>query len=297
MLMLVDQGLIDVHQPVANYWPEFAQNVRLDLSRCSFALSFSFYSATAGSGRSLVPRHQGKDKVTVEQALSHQAAVVTYRKYLGPASETTWEQLTSELAAESLFWELGTETRYHAFTFGILAGELVRRVSGQTVGAFLKEHIADKHSLDMHIGIPEEMDARVADLIAGPGIPSADDLDRIGPDDVGNDDLAAIGTKTMLNPLRTCDIANTREWRGKVRAATSGARSYIWCSQLLSRPRDRSLVLPQVAYIDMYCGCIIRASHRNSQRQAGTPTPVRSRASTRCSHRTSRTAAHASSNR
>ena len=87
VLILVDQGKIDVKQPVAKYWPEFGAN--------------------------------GKDKVTVEQALSHQAAVVTYRKYLGRADETTWEQLTNELANESLFWELGTETRYHAFTFGV----------------------------------------------------------------------------------------------------------------------------------------------------------------------------------
>ena len=87
VLILVDQGKIDVKQPIAKYWPEFGAN--------------------------------GKDEVTVEQALSHQAAVVTYRKYLGRADETTWEQLTMELANESLFWELGTETRYHAFTFGV----------------------------------------------------------------------------------------------------------------------------------------------------------------------------------
>ncbi len=49
----------------------------------------------------------------------------------------------------------------------MLAGELVRRVSGQTVGSFLRERIAIPHHLDMHIGIPEEMDARVADLVAG----------------------------------------------------------------------------------------------------------------------------------
>ena len=87
VLILVDEGKIDVKQPIAKYWPEFGAN--------------------------------GKGEVTVEQALSHQAAVVTYRKYLGRADETTWEQLTTELANESLFWELGTETRYHAFTFGV----------------------------------------------------------------------------------------------------------------------------------------------------------------------------------
>ena len=53
----------------------------------------------------------------------------------------------------------------------MLAGELVRRVSGQTVGTFLRERIAIPHDLDMHIGIPEEMDARVADLVAGEVIP------------------------------------------------------------------------------------------------------------------------------
>ena len=49
----------------------------------------------------------------------------------------------------------------------MLAGELVRRVSGQTVGAFLRERVAKPHGLDMHIGIAEEMDTRVADLVAG----------------------------------------------------------------------------------------------------------------------------------
>jgi CubicO group peptidase (beta-lactamase class C family) len=190
VLVLVDRGNVDLEAPLARYWPEFAQN--------------------------------GKECVTVRQALSHQAGVVTYRKYLGRADETTWEQLASELAQESLFWELGTDTRYHAFTFGVLAGELVRRVSGMTIGAFWQQHVAKPHGLDMFMGFGPELDARVADLVAGPGIPTADNLGRIGGDDVSNDELEAIAHKTSLNPLRTTDIVNTRGWRQREFPASGG---------------------------------------------------------------------------
>ena len=157
VLILVDRGLVDLAAPVARYWPEFAQH--------------------------------GKGAVTVAEALSHRAAVVTYRRYLGRADETTWAQLAAELAAERPFWEPGAgagagEARYHAFTFGVLAGEVVRRVTGKTMGAFFAEAVARAHALDMHVGFGPALDARVADCIEGPGLPSEADLDKIGGDDV-----------------------------------------------------------------------------------------------------------------
>ena len=169
--ILAERGLVDIEAPVCKYWPEFAAN--------------------------------GKEGVTVAHALSHQAGLITYRKYMGPANETTWEQLTTALAEEKLFYPPGTKTVYHAFTFGIIAGELVRRVAGMTVGQFLAAHVAAPLGLSdqLLLGFGPEHDGKVAELVAGPGVPSRDNLDKIGTDDA-EPTPAELSYKTSLNPLR-----------------------------------------------------------------------------------------------
>nr|AEM45122.1 hypothetical protein [uncultured organism] len=132
--MLVDRGLLEYEQPVAKYWPEFAQN--------------------------------GKEKITVAQLLSHQAGLpgVTNR----PVKDWyDWTAVTEALAAEKPWWEPGTANGYHAISFGHLNGEVIRRVSGKSFGTFLREEIADPLGADFQCGLPEKDEPRIAEMVTG----------------------------------------------------------------------------------------------------------------------------------
>ncbi len=107
--MLVDKGLLSFDAPVTKYWPEFAQG--------------------------------GKQETTVAQLMSHQAGVNGYVVPTTLEDLCDWEVATSRLAAQEPFWTPGEQTSYHAVTYGFLAGELVRRASGKSVGRFLADEI------------------------------------------------------------------------------------------------------------------------------------------------------------
>jgi CubicO group peptidase (beta-lactamase class C family) len=141
--LLVERGALDIHAPVVEYWPEFGQ--------------------------------QGKEGITVAMLLGHQAGLPALRARLPRGAFYDWELMTTSLAAEAPFWEPGTRTGYHALTFGFLVGELVRRVSGKTLGTFFRDEVAEPLGLDFWLGLPEEDEARVAPMIfpdpAAPGEP------------------------------------------------------------------------------------------------------------------------------
>jgi CubicO group peptidase (beta-lactamase class C family) len=133
--MLADRGLVDYDATVATYWPEFAQ--------------------------------AGKDHVTVRDLLCHQAGLHRLHGVIDHADEMLdWDHMVKVLAAQPSEPPAGTRSGYHALTFGWLVGEVVRRVSGQTLGAFVRSEIADPLGLDgLHIGLPEDHRARVAPLM------------------------------------------------------------------------------------------------------------------------------------
>jgi CubicO group peptidase (beta-lactamase class C family) len=134
--ILADRGELDLDAPVAKYWPEFAQN--------------------------------GKDAILVRMLLNHQSGVVALREPLPAGAFLDWERMTSAIAREAPFWEPGTRHGYHAFTFGWLVGEVVRRVSGKSLGAFFRDEVASPHDIDFWIGLPEQLEPTVA-----PDIPPA----------------------------------------------------------------------------------------------------------------------------
>ena len=131
--MLVDRGVLEYEQPVARYWPEFAQ--------------------------------EGKGAITVGQLLSHQAGLpgITNRTV---DSYYDWDAMTAALAAEKPWWEPGTANGYHAITFGFLNGEVIRRVTGKSFGTFLRDEIAGPLGADFYCGLPPEEDGRAAHMFA-----------------------------------------------------------------------------------------------------------------------------------
>ena len=139
--VLVERGQLDLDGPVARYWPEFVA--------------------------------AGKEGVTVRHLLAHRAGLPTLDPVLAPDEALAWQPAVANLAAQAPRWEPGTRHGYHAVTFGWLVGEVIRRVSGRSVGEFLAEEIAGPLGLDLWIGLPEAEEPRVARLLA-PGAPIVD---------------------------------------------------------------------------------------------------------------------------
>jgi CubicO group peptidase (beta-lactamase class C family) len=131
-LVLADRGDLDLDAPVARYWPEFAA--------------------------------AGKSGVLVRHLLAHTAGLPDWE---GPVAELyDWPSATARLAAEAPRWEPGTAAGYHSLTQGFLVGEVVRRITGRSVGEFFAEEVAGPLGADFHIGLPAEHDHRVAPAIA-----------------------------------------------------------------------------------------------------------------------------------
>jgi CubicO group peptidase (beta-lactamase class C family) len=136
--LLAERGLIDLREPVAAYWPEFAQS--------------------------------GKEAITVAMVMAHRSGVIGPRRRLEPDEVLDWDRVCAEIAAAQPWWTPGTAQGYHMVTFGFILGELLRRVTGRTVGEFLREHIAGPLSADLFIGLPAQEHARCADMINKPHI-------------------------------------------------------------------------------------------------------------------------------
>jgi len=132
LLQLVEKGLIDLDAPVSQYWPEFAAS--------------------------------GKENIPVRYLLCHKSGLCGVREPLDQGSFTDWELICSELAKQEPFWEPGTAHGYHAITYGHLIGEVVRRVSGKSIGQYFNDEMAVPLNLDFWIGLPEDKFNRVTDI-------------------------------------------------------------------------------------------------------------------------------------
>ena len=132
--MLVDRGLVDVNAPVARYWPEFAQN--------------------------------GKETLPVRFILDHRAGLPYIAEPLWPGAIYDHKAQCDALARQAPLWEPGTVAAYHIHTQGFLLGEIVRRVTGKTIGRFIREELAGPLDADFHLGNMSARDqARVAEVM------------------------------------------------------------------------------------------------------------------------------------
>lgn len=142
--VLADRGLVDLDAPVATYWPDFATN--------------------------------GKEQATVRMLADHTVGVPTWREKLPKGAAYNFDEMAERCAAEAPFWEPGTRQGYHMLSFGWLVGEPVRRVSGRSLGTFLRTEICEPSGADFWLGLPESEEHRVVPVIPfvpDPGAPSA----------------------------------------------------------------------------------------------------------------------------
>src|SRR5207249_9702590 len=106
--------------------------------------------------------------------LTAQAGLPAVRRLLPPVAMFGWGVIAAALAAEVPWWEPGTRHGYHLLTFGWLVGEVVRRVSGRSLGTFFRDEVARRLAVDFHIGLAPEEEARAAEVVQGPP-PAPDD--------------------------------------------------------------------------------------------------------------------------
>jgi len=186
LLVLVERGQVDLDAPAARYWPEFAA--------------------------------RGKSEVTVRMLLCHRAGLPAIRRSLPRFAMYDWELMTSALAAEEPWWEPGRTHGYHVNTFGFLIGEIVRRVSGESIGAFFRREVAAPLGADFHFGIGPEHDQRIADYLFGDEPPEMVDDD---------DERQFLLRHVYLNPpgLSGFGTVNTRAWRAAEMPSTNGHAS------------------------------------------------------------------------
>jgi CubicO group peptidase (beta-lactamase class C family) len=177
-LMLADRGELDFQSPVARYWPEFA----------------------AG----------GKSAVEVRHLMSHTAGLAGWTEHIEPEELADWERCTSLLAAQEPWWEPGTASGYHAVTQGFLIGEVVRRITGVSIGKWFASEVAEPLGADFFIGLPESEDKRVSLVIPPPAV------------DFGPLDPKSMPVRTLSNPPLDGTMPRHAWWRRAEIPAANG---------------------------------------------------------------------------
>ncbi len=192
-LMLADRGELDFHEQVATYWPEFA----------------------AG----------GKSSIEVRHVMGHTAGLSGFGERIEPEDLADWDRCVGILARQEPWWTPGSASGYHALTQGYLVGEIVRRITGTTIGHFFKSEVADVLGADFYIGLPESEEDRVSMVIAPP------------PLDIANVPHDSITFRTFSSPPLDATTPQHRWWRAAEFPAANGhgnARSVAQVQQIIA---------------------------------------------------------------
>lgn len=178
-LMLSDRGMLDFRAPVSRYWPEFAAN--------------------------------GKGGLEVRHLMSHTAGLSGFANHIEKEDLANWDLCVESLAAQAPWWDDRGQSGYHAVTQGYLIGEVVRRLTGTTIGQFFKSEVADVVGADFHIGLPESEEPRVSLVI-----PSSE------PSAIESIPEGTVAHRTFTSPALDATMPHNRWWRAAEIPAANG---------------------------------------------------------------------------
>jgi len=130
--LLIDRGELNTKEKVSKYWPEYGK--------------------------------KGKEDTTVGMILNHSAGLPALRTEVEEGGFLDWDYMVELLENEEPFWKPGEKVGYHMITTGWLIGELIKRISGKSLGQFFNDEISKPYNLDYWIGLPESEDKRVAKI-------------------------------------------------------------------------------------------------------------------------------------
>ena len=223
--LLMQQGHLDPDAAVATVWPEFATN--------------------------------GKQDITVAQAMSHQAGLPYVEGDFTLEESLAWEPIVEALARQEPIWEPGTKHGYHMRTYGWIVGEIIRRADPRhrTAGTFWREEIADALGIDFWIGLPEALEPRVARLVP----PTRDLRKLLAP--FGDDLLLARVFSSPGGHFNYDDMWNTRPLHAAELPSSNGignarglARLYASCIGKVDGRRTLTAETVARATLERACG-------------------------------------------
>lgn len=192
-LMLFDRGELDFNVPVTTYWPEFGAH--------------------------------GKSAVEVRHLMNHAAGLSGFSRNIGAEDLANWDLCVQDLADQTPWWDDRSLSGYHALTQGYLIGEVVRRITGTTIGQFFKTEVADVLDADFFIGLPESEEGRVSVVIP----PLEVEHLPAEPD--------SIRYRTLTAPALEASVPRHRWWRAAEIPAANGhgnARSVALVQQIIA---------------------------------------------------------------
>ncbi|CAN5481910.1 serine hydrolase domain-containing protein [soil metagenome] len=222
--LLAQRGELDFDAPVTEYWPEFAA--------------------------------AGKGDVPVSWLMCHKSGLIDTSRRLSYDEALDWDTVVGALAESTPVWEPGTQHGYHAVTYGWLVGEVVRRISGKSIGEFFATEVAGPLGLDFWIGLPDDQVGRVSKLISmgmpeGIPLPEPSVEPGTGPDG----EAPALGLIDMIDMLLGPD-----NLAGRALAAPGGAfrDQEVW-----NEPRTWAAQIPAAGGVTnanslarMYAACV-----------------------------------------
>ena len=170
--VLADRGQLDFFAPVAEYWPEFAQ--------------------------------KGKENILVSHIMSHSSGLPGWDVPVAGEDLYDPDKVAALFETQEPWWEPGTALGYHAISVGNLMGEIIKRISGKTVGNFFRDEIAKPLDIDFHIGLEDKHHSRVAEIHQAV---------EVNPEDLFELEEGSVMHKVMTNGIITAPDANTTEWR------------------------------------------------------------------------------------
>ena len=172
LAILIEKGMLNLDSKVSEYWPEFGASNKTDIK--------------------------------VRTLLSHQAGLYAWKEKMTESDFLNWNYCTELLAAQETLHIPGTKICYHAKSIGFLVGELIKRISGKSVGEFLKEELVDPLNVSCTIGTPISYHSEIAELISSPDLNAAfNDRDKIDK----------YTMSAFLNPGNRTRTANTEEFK------------------------------------------------------------------------------------
>lgn len=187
--LLVERGQLDLDAPVARYWPEFAAN--------------------------------GKAEISVRCVLTHRAGLAAVAGDLTLEEVLAWDPVCAAIAAQAPEWEPGTKHGYHARSYGWILGEVVRRITGESIGRFIAKQIAGPLGADFFVGLPAEYDERVAPTLPAPA-PTDPKMLELRERFMGPDTLLGRVLSGPSNLFEYGPMWNTRELRAAEMPSSNG---------------------------------------------------------------------------
>lgn len=206
--MLADRGRLEIDAPIARYWPEFARD--------------------------------GKEAVLVRHVLAHNAGL-PYVDGVSAEEALAWEPMIRGLERQPLHTPPGSQPAYHPATMGFLLGEVIRRITGETVGAFFRRELGDPLKLDYWIGLPPALHDRCATVFGNlaPGIFGATARE---PDTLLGKSMAQSPSHLLNDPRFRAAESPSINGHGTARAI---AELYGRVPSILSKPVLEHAITPE----------------------------------------------------